>query len=272
MELNLKNKIAIVTGGGRGIGKAIALELAREGANIVIGDIDSETFDSTLREIESLGKKAIGVKADVRIKGDAENLVAMAVKTFNRLDILVNNAGIATKIAPLSETTEEIWDLVVDTNLKGTFLCSQAAAKVMMSQQGGCIINISSMCGIQGWAERESYGASKAGVNNLTRILAAELGSHGIRVNAIAPGYILTEQVRDLIRNGILDEKTLVKGAPLGRLAPPEDIAYAVLFLVSEKAGFVTGEVFVIDGGWTSSGGAWQVAPSKMKLQKTGGR
>jgi len=267
VELNLKDKVAIITGGGQGLGKAIALELATEGVDIVIADINLETSMLTVKEIELLGKRAIAVKADVRIKADTEYMVKMAVETFNRLDILVNNAGL-TLIAPLLQITEENWNLLVDTNLKGTFLCSQAAARVMVPQREGCIINISSMCGIQGWAERGPYGATKAGIINLTRILAAELGPVGIRVNCIAPGYTLTNSFYQLLSDGKIDDKELLKGIPMGKFVSPEEIAYAVGFLVSKKASCITGEVLVIDGGWTSSGGAWQVFPSKMKFQK----
>jgi 3-oxoacyl-[acyl-carrier protein] reductase len=223
-------------------------------------------LDSALQEIKLIDKKAIGVKADVRLIGDAEQIVEMAVKTFDRLDILINNAGL-TNIAPFLETTEENWDLIVDTILKGTFLCSKAAAREMIPQRAGSIVNISSMFGIQGWPEREPYGAAKAGVNNLTRALAAELGPYGIRVNCVAPGYVMTEQIKELIDNGKLDCPSLLKGIPIGRFGAPEDIAYSVLFLSSEKSSFVTGEIFVVDGGWTSSGAAWQVFPSIMVAQ-----
>ena len=264
MELNLQRKTAIVTGGAKGIGRSIALLLGKEGASVVIADIASESSKLTLEEIEAIGGKAVCVVADVRLRSDADLIVKTAVETFGHLDILVNNAGL-TRIAPLLETTEENWDLVVETNLKGTFLCSQAAARIMIPQGHGCIVNISSMCAIQGWAEREAYGSAKAGVNNLTRILAAELGCYGIRVNSIAPGYVLTEQLQELIDSGKIDEKIIVKGVPLGSLAEPDDIADAVAFLASSRARYITGEVLVVDGGWTSSGGSWQIFPSKAR-------
>jgi NAD(P)-dependent dehydrogenase (short-subunit alcohol dehydrogenase family) len=267
MDLNLNGKVALVTGGAQGIGRAIALELAREGANIIIADINEKHFESAIKEIESLGRKAVTVLADVRKKTDAKRMVDIALETFSRLDILVNNAGL-TRVVPSINLDENDWDLVVDTDLKGTFLCSQAAARVMVRQQHGCIVNISSMCGLRGWGERAAFGSAKAGVNNLTRILAAELGPEGIRVNCVAPGYVLTQALRELFEVGKLDKDMLLKGIPLRKISTPEDVAYAVVFLASEKASFLTGHVIVIDGGQTSSGAAWQTLPSK--LQKMG--
>ncbi len=255
MDLGLKGKVVLITGGAQGIGRSIAIEMAREGAEIAVADINGQTFESVISEIKSMGQNAIAILADVRRKNDAKRMVETTVRDFGRIDILVNNAGL-TRLAPLVDMKED-WNLVVDTNLTGTFLCSQAVAPQMISQGQGCIINIASMCGILGWAEREAFASAKAGVCNLTRVLAAELGSKGIRVNCIAPGYIITQSLRNLFESGKLDKEMLLRGIPIGRMAGPEAVAYAVAFLASEKAGYATGSVFVLDGGWTSSGGSW---------------
>jgi len=247
----LHGKVAIITGAGRGIGKAIALRFAREGADIVISDISTENIETVAREAQELGSASLTVKTDVSVKKDVENMVSVAIKKYKKIDILVNNAGVILR-APLLEMREADWDRVIDVNLKGTFLCTQAVAKYMVEQRAGRIINMSSSAGL-GTADElmSSYGAAKAGIIELTKASARALGRYGISIAAIAPGTILTELER--IRMTPLEHEAFMaqRGSitSLGRVGNPEDIAALAVFLSSDESSFLTGAVIPIDGG-----------------------
>jgi NAD(P)-dependent dehydrogenase (short-subunit alcohol dehydrogenase family) len=246
--MRLKDKVAVVTGARRGIGRAIALEMAKEGAKVVVSDIELKECEAVCEEIRKLGSEAIAVKCDVTKKGEVDEMMEKAVHKFGRLDIMANNAGVYVA-KPLGQTTEHDWDFVVGINLKGVFLCSSAAAKHMMKQGSGKIISTASIAGKVGFADSSAYCASKGGIISMTKELAMELAPHHINVNAVAPGVIETNMTKDMMD----DEKTkqgLLAGIPLKRVGKPEDIARAVVFLASEDADYVTGHTLVVDGGW----------------------
>jgi len=246
--MKLKNKIAIVTGSKRGIGKSIALELAKEGAKIVISDIDLKECQDVCDEIKKMGLDAIAVKCDVSKKGDVDAMVEKTIQKFQKIDIIVNNAGVVL-MKPFLEMTEKDWDFILDINLKGVFLCTNAVAKQMIKQKSGKIISITSIAGEVGFMNTSAYCASKAGIINLTRELALELCPYNINVNAVAPGVIATNMTEDMLK----DKKTkegLLANIPLGRVGKPEEIGKAVIFLASDDSNYVTGHTLVVDGGW----------------------
>ena len=247
----LDGKVALVTGAARGIGKEIALTLAREGADIVANALTAPNLERLAAEIATLGRRTLTVMGDVSKKADVDRMVAAAIETFGRIDILVCNAGI-TRFAPFLEMTEEDWDAVIDVDLKGTFLCGQAVARHMVARQSGKIVNVSSLSGLGARnPTMANYASAKAGVNNLTRVMALALGEHGINVNVVAPGVINTEMglsrrtpaelaaYHDLYR----------QQTALRRVGEARDIANVVLFLASEESSFMTGQVLVADGG-----------------------
>jgi 3-oxoacyl-[acyl-carrier protein] reductase len=251
LKLSLKDKVAIVTGSRRGIGKAIALLFAKSGADLVLCDYQTEggELEAVAREIRELGRRSLAIRTDTRIKADIDNLVQSTIDEFGKVDILVNNAGIASK-TPLLEISEEEWDRVVDTNLKGYHLCSQVVAKIMVKQKGGTIINMASIGSLRpskslGWAV---YNVTKAGVVMLTKQLALELASHRIRVNAIAPAPVRTDMVQELWTNSEVLERYSAS-VPLGRIAEPDEIAHTAEFLASDASSYITGHTIVVDGG-----------------------
>ncbi|HEX7511119.1 MAG TPA: 3-oxoacyl-[acyl-carrier-protein] reductase [Chitinivibrionales bacterium] len=243
--IDCTGKNALVTGGGRGIGREIALALAQVGANVAVCDIDEATAQSTAREIQALGRKGLGLKADVSKAADISAMFQSFSQTFPTLDILVNNAGI-TRDNLLIRMKEEDWDLVLTINLKSAFLCCKEAARTMMKARSGKIINIASIVGINGNAGQANYSASKAGLIGLTKTLAKELASRNIQVNAIAPGFIRTAMT-DKIPEA--EKEKLLSQIPLQRLGSPQDIAGAVAFLASPLADYISGHVLVVDGG-----------------------
>lgn len=246
--MKLKNKIAIVTGSRRGIGKSIALELAKEGAKVVISDIDLKECQNVCNEIKKIGSDAIAVNCDVSKKRDADAMVKRVIQKFKKIDILVNNAGVVL-MKPFVQMTEKDWDFVLDINLKGVFLCTNAVVKQMIKQKSGKIISVASIAGEVGFMNTSAYCASKAGIINLTRELAMELSPHNINVNAVAPGVIATKMTEDMLK----DKKTkevLLASTPLGRIGQPEEIGKAVVFLASDDSNFITGHTLVVDGGW----------------------
>lgn len=245
-EITLKDKVALVTGGSRGIGRAIALELAARGAAVTVNyNRSAEAADEVVKQIVDAGGKAAAFQADVSNFRQAEDLVKFAIETFGDLHILVNNAGI-TKDTLIMMMSEADWDSVIDTNLKSAFNCSKAAVKHMMRKRYGRIINIASVAGQMGNAGQANYSASKGGQIALTKSLARELASRNITVNAVAPGFVDTD-ILDAMPQETLE--AALKFVPLGRKGKPEEIAYAVSFLASERATYITGQALGVDGG-----------------------
>jgi 3-oxoacyl-[acyl-carrier protein] reductase len=241
----LKDKASIITGAARGIGKAIALKLAREGSDIAICDINPDELEKAKKEIETAGRSVITGKVDVTNFADVQKFVQKALDKFNKIDILINNAGI-TRDGLLIRMNDSDWDAVLNVNLKGTFNCTKVAAKAMMKQRRGKIVNIASIIGIVGNAGQANYAASKGGVIAFTKSAAKELASRNINVNAIAPGFIETHMTAELsqdVKDGIM------KMVPLGKWGSAEDVANAALFLVSDASRYITGQVVQVDGG-----------------------
>ena len=241
----LTGQVALVTGSGRGIGRAIALALAEAGADLVINDVDQASGEATVADLQALGRQALFVPANVVDEAQVEGMVAATIERFGRLDILVNNAGL-TRDGLLVRMTEAQWDLVLDVNLKGAFLCTKAAARPMMKARAGRILNLASVAGITGNAGQANYSASKGGLIALTKTTALELAKRGVTCNAVAPGFIdtaMTQQLPEEVRAGWLER------IPLGRAGTAEDVAAAVVFLAGPAAAYLTGQVLVVDGG-----------------------
>ncbi len=251
MYEDLKGKVVVITGARRGMGKADALAFAKNGAKVVLADISKEDCQLVVDEIKKSGGEATAVKCDVSDKKDVEEMIKKAVETYGRVDILVNNAGIV-QFKPFLEMTEDDWNKTLDVNLKGYFLCAQAAAKEMVKQKSGAIVNIASVVMGQigmGMAGLAHYSASKGGIAALTKTLALEFASSNIRVNAIAPGAIDTPMAASTKDNPKAMEATMSL-IPMGRMGRAEEIASTVLFLASDAASYITGSIVVVDGGW----------------------
>jgi NAD(P)-dependent dehydrogenase (short-subunit alcohol dehydrogenase family) len=244
--MSLKGKVAIVTGSRRGIGYGIALAMSKEGCNVVVSDIDQKDCEKVVKEVEKTGVNGLAVKCDVSKKSEVDALIAKTMKKFGRLDILVNNAGIFPSV-PFLDMTEENWDKVLNVNLKGVFLCSQAAAKVM--EPGSKIVSIASIAAFVGFQGLTHYCASKGGINGMTRALALELAPKKINVNAVAPGAIDTPGASVASNEEV--RKQTIAAIPWARMGVPEDIANAVVFLASDKSDYITGQTVIVDGGWT---------------------
>lgn len=245
MDIRLNERVAVVTGSGRGIGRAIATTLANTGATVVINDVSSESADEAVAAIQEAGGKASSIVADISDAAGADTLMKTTLDTHGRIDVLVNNAGI-TRDNLLMRMKDEDFDKVIQINLRSVYLCSKAALRPMMKQRGGRIINIASVVGLMGNAGQVNYAASKAGVIGITKSVAREVASRNITVNAVAPGYIdtaLTQVLGDDVREAIL------KSIPLGRMGQPQDVAWTVCFLASDQAAYITGQTFTVDGG-----------------------
>ncbi len=243
---NLDNKISIVTGAARGLGRSIALDLARREADIVVCDVNLEGTEAVAAEVRYLGRRALSLKVDVSKASDVSRMVDRVMKEFGRIDILVNNAGIC-QVAPIEEITEEDWDRVMTVNLKGVFLCSKAVMGVMKRQRSGRIVNMGSVAGkLGGISTAANYSVSKAGVICFTKALAREMAPYGVTVNAVAPGVITTDMTLGITKG---DFSNYLRNIPLGTIGSPEDIAYAVAFLASEEARYITGEILDVNGG-----------------------
>jgi len=247
--MRLQNKTAIVTGAGSGIGRAIALIFAKEGAKVVVADWVEKGGQETVELVKQTGGEAVFVKTDVSQTSDIEKMVGVCLENFSRVDILVNNAGIV-KFGPLHQTSEDDWNSVIDVNLKSVFLASKKVIPEMLKQGRGKIVNITSIAGLVGFESIGPYCASKGGIIALTREMALEYARNKINVNCIAPGVIKTAMTKDMLS----DQATKAgfeAQTPYPRLGEPEDIAMAALYLASDESDFVTGEVLVVDGGWT---------------------
>jgi len=246
--MKLEGKVALVTGAGSGIGQAIAILFAKEGADIAVNDIDAISARATAARVERLGRRAIIVQADVADAGEVGAMVSKTIEELGGIHVLVNNAGIPAHGPMIEEQTTEKWDRVVAVILRGTYLCSRRAGQWMASHDGGKIVNIASVAGMISSPNLASYGAAKAGVINLTRSLAADWGKYKINVNAIAPGVIDTPLTRRTIAAWSTPEQ-INQHIPLGRMGEAEDVAKAALFLVSDDAGYITGVTLPVDGG-----------------------
>jgi NAD(P)-dependent dehydrogenase (short-subunit alcohol dehydrogenase family) len=248
--MRLTGKVAIVTGASRGIGRGLALALAREGADVVVNSVDDKEAEHVVHQIKALGREALAIKTDVSKASEVEEMVAITMDKFNQIDILVNNAGISV-FTPFFEVTEEVWDRTIEVNLKGAFLCSQAAAREMVKRKWGRIINITS-CGAKlAFNHMPHYCASKGGLTSLTMQMAVELGRYNITVNAVGPGLIQTEANARILADRSVYE-FYVGRIPLGRAGEPKDVAGAVVFLASDDADYITGQSFYVDGGWAT--------------------
>ena len=247
--MKLEGKVSIVTGAGkagRGIGRSIALALAAEGADVVVASFTEANAEAVAQEVrETTGRRIIAVQGDVAKAEDVERLFSETMKQFGRVDILVNNAGL-TRDGLILRMSEQDWDTVVDSNLKGAFLCCKAAARIMLKQKSGKIVNVSSVVGAAGNAGQANYAASKGGMNALTKTLAKELGSRGICVNAVAPGFIETAMTDALSKD---NREQMKEQVPLGRLGSPDEIGRAVLFLCTDDSAYITGQILTVDGG-----------------------
>jgi NAD(P)-dependent dehydrogenase (short-subunit alcohol dehydrogenase family) len=252
--MRLQGKIGIITGAGSGIGRATALACAREGADIVVFDLNREAAEATVRALQGLGRRALAVAGDVTDEADVERLAEATVREFGRIDLLMNNAGVADQLVPTLEQSVPTWERVLDIHLKGMYLCCRRIGRDMVRQMEGCIVSISSIAGFVGFPMRTAYGPAKAGIAHLTRVLAVEWAPYNIRVNAIAPGYVRTPLVESIIREGKLEEKRLAERTPMGRLARPEEIAAAAVFLFSDEASYITGVTLPVDGGYLAYG------------------
>ena len=243
--MRLQDKVAIVTGSARGLGKAMVFKMVAEGAQVVVTDINFDACQAVKAEIEAVGGTALAVRCDVTNREEVTALVAETVKAFGKLDILVNNAGI-TRDAQMVKMTDDNWDAVMNTNLKSMFICSQIASQPMIQQGYGRIINISSIAGQEGNFGQANYSAAKAGAIGFTKTLSKELGRKGITVNVVAPGFIMSEMSADIPEK---IKEQLIARIPLNRAGQPEEIASAVAFLASDEAAFISGQVLSVNGG-----------------------
>ncbi|MCP4623361.1 MAG: glucose 1-dehydrogenase [bacterium] len=251
---DLKNKVAVITGGGAGIGKAISLAFAAAGASIAVADIDARSAEETARQVQNLGREALAITADVSKEQDVDLIFDKSLEKFAKTDILVNNAGISHPTESILDLDPAFIDKVFSIDYKGVYLCSRRAGREMLHQKSGCILNISSIAGIAP-LPLAMYGPMKSAVNMLTRILAREWASDNIRVNAIAPGYVLTPLIKDMIESGLRNPDLIINRTPMGKMLDPDDVAEAALYLASDSARHITGIILPVDGGWLSDGG-----------------
>lgn len=246
----LEGKAALITGAARGIGRTIAVTLARAGANIAVNDVNLEAADEAAKEIRSLGRKAIAVKADVGDPSEVDAMVGRVVAELGGIHILINNAGIVDQAVPTAESSVERWDEVMRVIVRGTYLCCRRAGQWMVQNRTGKIVNISSVAALTGLAPRPAYVPAKGAVIDLTHTLAVEWAPYGINVNCIAPGFCLTPLSEEAFRRAGADLTKIGQHIPMGRLAVPQDIADAALFLVSDSSKYITGVTLPVDGGW----------------------
>ncbi|MFA5063588.1 MAG: 3-oxoacyl-[acyl-carrier-protein] reductase [Candidatus Omnitrophota bacterium] len=243
--MKLKDKVALITGGARGIGQAIAMTFAKEGADIVVADVNLEVAQKTALEIEALGRKSLALEMDVTDYAKVEEGLNKILDKFGKVDILVNNAGI-TKDNLILRMSQSEWDSVINVNLKGTFNCIKAVSRPMIKQRSGKIVSIASIIGLMGNAGQANYAASKAGIIALTKTVAKELASRNVNANAVAPGFIQTDMTAKLPEDV---KARMLEAIPLAKLGLPQDVANVCLFLASEEANYITGQVITVDGG-----------------------
>jgi len=248
-DFGLKNKIAIVTGGNKGIGKGTALCLANAGSDVVIAGRTQSELEQVASEVEKMGRKSLPIVMDVTRKQSVDSMVHQALMKFGRIDVLVNSAGVS-EVLPPEEYPEEVWDKIIDTNLKGVFLCCQSVGKAMIKQKSGVIINISSQAGSVALPNHAAYCASKGGVNLLTKVLALDWAQYNIRVNAVGPTVINTPMADQIFGDPEVRAETMKK-IPIGHFGDVEDVAGAVIFLASDASKMITGHILLVDGGWT---------------------
>ncbi|NKJ45643.1 short-chain dehydrogenase [Burkholderia sp. SG-MS1] len=246
-------RVALVTGAANGIGWATAQRFAQEAYSVVIADMDA---DRARERAQTLGAAHMGIGGDVAVEADVRALIGTCVERFGRLDVLVNNAGNGDQPHPTIEQSVDAFDRLLDIHVRGTFLACREAARVMLAQRSGAIVNLGSIAGLAGIPARNAYGAAKAGIVAMTRSLACEWAREGVRVNAVAPGYVATELVETLRRNGQMNLQAIERRTPMGRLAQPDEIARAISFLASDAASYITGTVLSVDGGWHAYGAA----------------
>ncbi len=248
--MKLEGKVALVTGAGQGIGRAIALAFAKEGADIAVNAFHPDTAENTVDNIRQLGGKAVAVPADVSNAEAVDAMMDHVLETLGRIDILVNNAGGTRSLFEVLDYPIEEWDITIGVNLRGAFLCSRRAGQWMAKQKAGKILNIASVSAFAGIPLRGAYGPAKAGLVNLTMVMAVELGKYNINVNGIAPGLVLVPRILGLAEQGGFDIEQFRSQTPLGRLCEPDDVAKAAVFLVSEEADKITGITLPVDAGW----------------------
>ncbi|XID91364.1 SDR family NAD(P)-dependent oxidoreductase [Paenibacillaceae bacterium WGS1546] len=249
--MQFANQVVLVTGSGNGIGRSIALGFAREGAQVVVADLDGAAAKTVCDGIRRSGGRAVWHQTDVSSADQVEELFAKILEEFGVLDVLINNVG-STIRKPIMDFTEEEWDFVFDTNIKSMFLCARQAGGLMLKRRSGAVVNISSVHGLGGISKRLPYSTSKSAVESFTKTLACEWALDGVRVNCVSPGYIMTDNIRETFAQGILNLDDMVRRTPQARLGTPEDIAEAVLFLCSDRASFITGSVLQVDGGYSA--------------------
>lgn len=259
--MELKDRIALITGAGSGLGLATARAFAREGASVMINDLRP----SAAREAaDGLGSGHGAVGGDVSREADVDAMVEATLARFGRIDILINNAGVPDSFAPTVDQPLAHWQRLIDIHLTGTYLVSKKVAPHMIAQGGGAMVNLSSIAGVLGLPVRTAYSAAKAGISMLTRVLGCEWGPHNIRVNAVAPGYILTPLTEGLMREGKLDAERIRRRTPMGKMGRPEDIAEAMVFLCSDRARFITTITMPVDGGYCSWGAPSDAFPGEL--------
>jgi len=245
-QQDLSGQVAIVTGAGKGLGWAIAERLARDGANIVIAEIDRQSGEARANEIKKMGRESLAIPTDVSRWSEVENMVKQTMARFKQIDILVNNAGILGPYHPVMEYPEDIWDQVIAVHLKGTFLCCKAVLPVMKMQKSGKVVNMGSVAGKEGNANMSPYATAKAGIIGLTKTLGKEMAPYNVRVNCVSPALIETDMAKEMTPE---QRALLTSKIPMGRLGKPEEVAAVVKFLVSEESSFVTGQCYDISGG-----------------------
>lgn len=251
--MRLIGKVALVTGAGQGIGRAIALAFAKEGADIAVNAMHKETSEATVEDLRNLGRRAVSIPADVSLPDEVDRMVGKVLDTFGKIDILVNTAGGGSRFFPMLDFPLEEWEKVMALNLRSAYLCSQRVGRLMAEQKAGKILNMASVNAYGGSPLRSAYAPAKAGIVNLTMVMAVELGKYNINVNCLAPGVVLVPRIKRLAEQNVFNLEGVLSRTPLGRLCEPEDVAKAAVFLVSDEAAAITGVTLPVDAGWLAN-------------------